>query len=147
MAAPVALANRSGIAATDTSAGVTSATATVSTVYGAVASLIVSTTGSPTGYAVNARIDGSVDGGTTWQQLLRFKDVTNAASSNQYVRLSGVTAPASSDYALAAIDTAAGSAVIVDTPWPTLLRAVTELKTLSGGTAPTVSIAVYVQPA
>lgn len=147
MGAPVALANRSAIAATDTSAGVTSASTTVSTVYGAVASLIVSTTGSPTGYAVNARIDGSLDGGTTWQQLLRFKDVTNTQTLNQYVRLSGVTAPASSDYALGAIDSAAASATVVDTPWPTLLRAVTELKTLTGGTAPTVNIAVYVQPA
>lgn len=112
-----------------------------------VAIFTVSTTGSPTTWDSRAAIEASIDGGTTWHQVVRFKDLTNAVTALQIVRGSGQTAIASADVAAAALNGAAAAAVVVDTPWPLMLRAVTKLQTLTGGSSPHVISKVFLEVA
>lgn len=136
----VTLASRAALAAVDSSP----VTGTEQRLPGRAfaATFIVSTTGSPTTYDARACIETSTNG-TTWHQVLRFKDITNAATANQFVRLPGITAAASADFVTSDTGgTAAASATIVDAPWPVLVRAITNLETLTGGTSPTVTLTV-----
>lgn len=110
-----------------------------------VAGYVVSTTGTPTTWDMRAAIEASFDGGTNWHQVLRFKDLTNAVTANQIVRASGLTAIASADVAASALGSAAAAATVVEPPWPIMVRAVTKLQTLTGGTAPHILSAVYLQ--
>lgn len=110
-----------------------------------VATHIVTVTGGPTTYDMRAAIEASLDGGTTWHQVARFKDVTNAATASQIIRASGITAIGSADVAASNLANAAAAAVVAETPWPLLLRAVTKLQTLTGGTTPHVLSAVSLE--
>ena len=135
------LANRSAVAATD-GAAVASTAQHLSVKGAAVAGLTVTLTGSPATYAVRAVIEGSFDG-TVWHELVRFKDITNTATGNRIVCLPGAAAAAAADLAGDDLSAAEATGTQVDTPWPTLLRASTKLQTLTGGTTPTVTIAVF----
>jgi hypothetical protein len=101
-----------------------------------IASFVVSTTGGPTTYDMRAAIEITVDGGTTWHQVCRFKDITNAQTLNQIVRASGLAAISSADIAASALGSAAAAAAVADSPWPASVRAVTKLQTLAGGATP-----------
>lgn len=135
------LASRLAVAATE-GAAVVEGSQSVLLSGRAVAALVVTLHGTTTTYAVRADIEGSVDG-TNWHLLVRFKDITNAATGNRIVRLPGVTAAATADIAADALGSAEGTGTQVDTPWPMLLRASTRLVTLTGGG--NVDIAVIVQ--
>ena len=110
-----------------------------------VATHVVTTTGTPTTYDMRGAVEASVDGGTTWHQVMRFKDITNAAAASQIIRGLGQTAIASADIAASNLGNAAASAVVVDTPYPTMLRAVTKLQTLTGGTTPHILSSVVLE--
>lgn len=112
-----------------------------------VAGYIVTTTGTPATWDMRAAIEASFDGGTVWHQVLRFKDLTNAVTANQIVRGYGQTAIASADVTASVLGNAAAAAVVVEPPWPIVVRAVTKLQALTGGTAPHVLSAVYLQVA
>jgi hypothetical protein len=103
----------------------------------AVATFAVTTSGTPTTFAMRAAIEGSVDGGTTWHQLLRFGDITNAAASSRYARFPGVVTAAEAAVAASALTGASASGVIgADCPWPALIRGGSMLATLTGGSSP-----------
>lgn len=105
------------------------------------------TTGSPTTYEVRMGIEGSFDG-STWFQLLRLGDITNAAVGPRFVRLPGAAAAA--DAAAAALSlgaSSAGGTITADAPWPRMIRGVSRLATLSGGTAPHVLPVLFIQGA
>jgi hypothetical protein len=110
-----------------------------------VATFIVSTTGTPTTYDMRAAIEASVDGGTTWHQVVRFKDNTNAATPSQIVRAASQTAIGSVDIAASALGSAAAAAVVTEPPYPVTLRAVTKLQTLTGGTTPHIISSVLLE--
>src|SRR4051812_10032975 len=101
-----------------------------------VASFLVSVTGGPTTYDMRAAIEASVDGGTTWHQVVRFKDITNAQTLNQIVRALAQAAISSADIVASVLGNAAAAAVLFEPPWPVLVRGVTKLQTLTGGTTP-----------
>ena len=105
------------------------------------------TTGGPTTYECRAGIEGSFDG-STWFQLLRIGDITNAATGPRFIRLPGIAAGA--DAAAAALSlgaSSAGGTITADAPWPRQIRGVTRLATLSGGSSPTVSPLIFIQGA
>lgn len=108
--------------------------------------VVVTTTGTPTTYDARTAIEGSVDGGTTWFQLIRMADVTNAAPNARYARLGGLGAASESAPGVSALAGAAASATIsFDAPWPSVVRVVTKLQTLTGGSTPTVTWTVVVE--
>ena len=111
-----------------------------------VASHVVTTSGSPTGYDMRAAIEVSFDGGTTWHQVLRFKDITNAAALSQTVRC-GANTTLSEDIATSSLGTTASTAVTTQLPWASMMRAVTKLQTLTGGTAPHILSSVLLEAA
>jgi hypothetical protein len=107
-----------------------------------VASHVVTVTGAPATFDMRAAIEASPDGGTTWYQVVRFKDITNAAALSQIVRGYSVTAISAADIVASVLGNAAAAAVLFEPPWEIVLRAVTKLQTLTGGTSPHVLSAV-----
>lgn len=136
------LVERLAVAAPD-GAAVASAVKSVQVGDKAVASMIVTLHGTTTTYSARGVIECSPDGGTTWHKLVRFKDITNTATGNRYVRLPGVTAAATADMAADTLGSAEATGTQIDTPWPATLRASTRLDTLTGGG--NVDIRVFVE--
>lgn len=106
---------------------------------------VATTTGGPTTYECRIGVEGSFDG-VTWFQLLRVGDITNAATGPRFIRLPGITAAA--DAAGAALSlgaSSAGGTITFDAPWPRLIRGVSRLATLSGGSSPHVLPTLFLQ--
>lgn len=98
-------------------------------------------TGAPTAVEVRAGIDGSIDG-VNWHQLVRFPDQSSTSSAKRVARLPAQAAAAEAAVAASALDTASAAAVLSDGALPLMLRAVTKLQTLTGGTSPSVALKV-----
>jgi hypothetical protein len=92
---------------------------------------------------VRCAIEVSVDG-VNWHQVARFPDQTAVGGAARVARLPGAAAAAEAAEAASALNTASGAAVLADGVMPVMVRAVTKLQTLTGGTAPTVTITVVV---
>jgi len=109
------------------------------------ASFGIVTTGTPTTWDARASVEGTLDG-VTWFQLLRFADVTNAATATRFARLGGLGAASEAAPGLSTLGTAAAAATIsFDAPWPPLVRVSTKLQTLTGGTSPTFTFTITVE--
>lgn len=106
----------------------------------------VATTGTPATFDMRAAVEASYDDGATWMQVVRFADITNSSPSARVARAKGAVAAAEGASGGSALGSAQASpGVVAETPWPVLLRAVTKLETLTGGTSPHVVATVQVE--
>lgn len=100
-------------------------------------------TGAPASYALRAALEASMDGGLTWQQVVRFQDFV--ADGAQLVRAAAQTTVGDATIAASNLGAAAGAPVVVETPWPRLVRCVTKLQSLTGGVAPTITPTIVLE--
>lgn len=134
------LANRQAIAATDGAPVLGTAIAVPRIPMMAVATIMVSSTGSPASQKVAAAIEVTQDG-TNWYQVVRFTDIT--ADGGQVARAASNTTVGDATLAAANLGSAAASPTVVDTPWAHQgIRATTQLQTLTGGAAPTITVVI-----
>lgn len=113
--------------------------------FGIVATLNVVSTGAPASYALRAAIEVSHNG-TDWFQVVRWQDVV--ADGVSFFRAAAqAAASATLNAAASNLANAAGAAVVVETPWPRNIRAVTKLQTLTGGTVPTITATMLLSEA
>lgn len=104
------------------------------------AQLMVVSTGAPATFNLRSAIEASMDGGGTWFQMCRFADIT--AVGSQILRAASATTVQDATVTASSLASSSASPVVTDTPWPRLLRAVTMLQALTGGTAPTISATI-----
>ncbi len=130
------LSNRGALAATDGSPVVDTAQFFPKQVRIAVVTCVVVTTGAPATFNYRAAVEVSPDG-VNWEQVIRFTDFT--AVGMQVARMMGATLISDATGAVSALTGAAASPVLIDTPWPRYIRAVTMLQAMTGGASPTVA--------
>lgn len=104
-----------------------------------------STTGSPTTVEVRGAVEVSVDG-TNWHEVIRFADKTDTAGVTQVGRIGLGGAGGVVDLAGSNLNSAAASGSVKDGPIPVKARLVSKVEALSGGTSPTVDLALRLVP-
>lgn len=138
----ITLASRAAVAAVD-SAAVVGDPVRVPSVTGAMLTFAYTTTGSPATIDVRAAVEMTTDG-TNWHQLCRFIDQTTTTGAIRIARFPASAAAAEGALTAVALGSSAASATLSDGALAVLFRAQTKLETLTGGTAPTVTITVSI---
>ena len=112
----------------------------------AICTAVMGTTGTPDAVDARAAIQSSVDG-TTWNEVVRFQDMTTVAGNQRFASVSAVASTAS--YATPNATDLTGAVAAATTVRPgyfaSHVRAVTQVKTITNGTAPTVTVTVTCQ--